>query len=173
MNQLDHFSIPIVGLKNGVHHMKFVVDDGFFDNFDGNLVDNGRFDVELDLEKKADHTILKFFISGHTQVSCDRCLADMNLDMEGEFDQILKYGEPVDDADELMYLEPGASSINVASFIYECICLMRPMVVNHELMSECDPEILAKMGPGFVKSTIKNEWLDKLQGINLVASEEE
>jgi hypothetical protein len=50
---------------------------------------------------------------------------------------------------------------------------MKPMVVSHEFMAECDPEILSKMGKSYVDNTIKNEWLEKLQGINLVASEEE
>lgn len=172
MNVLDHFSIPIVGFKNGLHHLKFVVNDDFFESFNSSLVDNGHFYIDLKLDKKNDHTELNFFIKGRTTLACDRCLDELELELEGNFGQILKYGVPDSDADELMYLRPGESSVNVASFIYECICLMRPMVVKHEIIEDCDSTILEKLSSTPATQDIKNEWFERLKGINLLTGEQ-
>ena len=45
------FVIPFVGLKPGEHHFEFILEETFFKEFDHSEVDNGRFVVDVLLDK--------------------------------------------------------------------------------------------------------------------------
>ena len=66
MNALDYFSVPYKGLGNGIHHLKFFVDSDFFKEFEDSHLDNGNFEVNVELDKRHDHSILNFQIEAST-----------------------------------------------------------------------------------------------------------
>jgi len=47
MESLNHFSIPIQGLKDGVHPFKFQIDRTFFKLFEESPIEEGKFEVNL------------------------------------------------------------------------------------------------------------------------------
>jgi uncharacterized protein len=145
MNVLDHFSIPYQGLKNGMHTLHFKVDEGFFESFENSIVKSGVFDVEMELDKRPDLSIATFNCDGHVVLPCDRCLLDFELPLSVDFTIHIKYGEPTKDDDEVLFLDPETSHINVAQHIYEWICISLPMVRTHEEVSDCDPEMIRKL----------------------------
>ena len=79
MEVLDHFSIPFIGLKVGLHQLKFEVDDSFFAEYENSLVKQGELTVTLDLDKRSHMAGLDFSLEGTVITDCDRCMEDINL----------------------------------------------------------------------------------------------
>lgn len=144
MNVLDHFSIPYKGLKNGAHRFIFEVDDAFFATFENSYVQGGDLKVELDLDKRPDLAIAAFQVEGEVKVNCDRCLQQFERSVEGDFLLHIKTGLPDPDQDEVLFIDPETSSINFATYIYECISLLLPIAIVHEDIKDCDQEMLSR-----------------------------
>ncbi|NJN33387.1 MAG: hypothetical protein HC817_03165 [Saprospiraceae bacterium] len=47
MDNLKEFSIPIKGLKTGVHEFNFHIEKSFFEQFEGSAIQDGDFQVHL------------------------------------------------------------------------------------------------------------------------------
>ena len=123
MKTLNHFSIPIQGLKEGVHHFNFDIDQEFFKEFENSPIQESNFEMQLTLDKRADMLVLDFDFKGSFRTDCDRCLADINLPVKSSQQLIVKYSEDEREEVELIYISSERSELNVARFIYEVICL--------------------------------------------------
>lgn len=149
MNVLDHFSIPYKGLASGIHNLHFQVDTDFFRAFDNALITNGSFKVDLLLDKRSDHSIMSFHIAGDTETTCDRCLEDMQLPVEGEYTLHLKFSELESEDDEVVFLHPETSIVNVARYIYDIIGLSMPISKTCDMQLKdnagCNELMLQKM----------------------------
>ena len=149
MNVLDHFSVPYKGLGNGIHHLNFTVDSAFFKEFEDAHIDNGEFSVNVELDKRNDHSVLHFEIAGYTNTSCDRCLAQISLPMHGNYELHVKHGEKEGSNDEIMFIHPETSILNLAQVIYEFISLSMPIIKVYDCDKEKEPpcnfEVLNKM----------------------------
>jgi len=139
MNVLDHFSVPYKGLGSGVHHLEFSVESDFFKEFEDSHIDNGSFVVKVELDKRHDHSILLFDIEGKTNTSCDRCLASIHLPLQGHFKLHVKYGEKEDSDDEIMFIHPETSVLNLAQITYEFILLSMPMIKTYDCEEDENP----------------------------------
>lgn len=171
MNVLDHFSVPYKGLGNGIHHLKFTVDSEFFKEFEDSHLDNGEFEVNVELDKRHDHSILLFDVNGKTQTSCDRCLSQIQLPLQGNFKLHVKHGENEGSNDEILFIHPETSILNLAQVVYEFILLSMPIIKVYDCEDEINPpcnfEVLEKLD-GNVESEEKqqsNVW-DSLKGIH-------
>jgi uncharacterized metal-binding protein YceD (DUF177 family) len=171
MNVLDHFSVPFKGLKNGVHAYKFDIDDAFFAAYENAYINKGRLEGSLSLDKRSDLAVATLVIRGKVELPCDRCLKDLYLDVKGDSILHIKFGVSDEEYDEVLFIDPEASHINFADFVYDCVCLSLPMVRVHEDESLCDPDMIAKLHAN--KSTVKVENVfAALQGLNLKEEEE-
>lgn len=166
MQVLDHFSIPYQGLKNGVHSIKFEIDDSFFLEFENSLLTTGSFQVELMLDKKPSMAIAEFQIVGKYLTNCDRCLADLELDMDEYFLLHIKVGEEEATTDEVIFIDAEEPSINFAQYIYESIILSIPMIKTHEDVEDCDQEVVGKLKDFSDPSDESNIW-DSLKNLDL------
>lgn len=128
MQALRQFSIPLKGLKNGIHQFVFQIDKNFFSSFDSSPVNNGKLETSLNLEKKSDHIVLDFFTKGFVNTDCDRCTALINLPVESEFEAIVKYREEPGDDGDVIYISVEEHQLNVATLIYEQIILSIPLI---------------------------------------------
>ena len=127
MDILKPFSIPIKGLKNGVHEFDFHIGKSFFEQFEGSPIKEGQFDVHLNLEKRHDMLELNFDFSGTVPTECDRCLSPIHLPVSDNQDLLVKFSiVPMPEDAEVVYISPDAGEINVARYIYEFISLSMP-----------------------------------------------
>ncbi|MBK8388721.1 MAG: DUF177 domain-containing protein [Saprospiraceae bacterium] len=166
MNVLDHFSVPYLGLKNGIHQINFEVDDSFFLTFENSYVEGGKLKVEMSLDKRSDLAVADFIFDGNVRVTCDRCLQSFDHPIEGDSKLHIKIGLQDPDQDEVLFIDQETSSINFASYIYECICLLLPMSITHEDIDDCDPEMIAKLNKTNDDAT-KNDIWNSLKGLDL------
>jgi hypothetical protein len=98
MNFRRDFEIAFVGLKPGIHHYEYGIDNKFFAHYDKQDFTNCRATVKLELDKKAGFMLLKFDVDGMVDVTCDRCGNPLPLQLWEEFKVILKL---VDNPEEM------------------------------------------------------------------------
>ena len=146
MQVLEQFSIPLKGLKNGIHQFVFQIDKNFFSSFDKSPVNKGQLEAKLNLEKKSDHIILNFITRGYVKTECDRCTALINLPLVSEFEAIVKYREEPGDDGDVIYIMIDEHQLNVAKLIYEQIILSIPLIKSYNCRSEspkpCNEKVL-------------------------------
>ena len=93
MRVLSEYTIQFEGLKQGTHLFEFEVDNKFFEEFDCLEFDKSAFKVEVELEKRSTMLLLNFTFNGSFSVPCDRCLDEVEIQVEGEERLIVKFGE--------------------------------------------------------------------------------
>ncbi|MCB9285447.1 MAG: DUF177 domain-containing protein [Lewinellaceae bacterium] len=143
MKALVPFSLPISGLRDGMHTFRFEVDEEFFQCFEGSVIHESNLVVVLTLDKRPSLMVLQFEFEGTVRVECDRCLEPFDLPIKAAQDLLVKYDEEPREEAEVIYIEKGTPSLSVAKYVYEFIHLAVPLHKTHdEAGAECDPEMM-------------------------------
>jgi len=134
MGGKKEFVIPFGSLGKGEHEFEFEVDSTFFKQFEESIIQDGHMDVLVVVEKNEHMMLLDFTLQGKVTIACDRCLEDLELELEGYNELIVKVGKPdeEDETDEILYLSPREHELDIAQLIYEYITVMIPMRNVHE-----------------------------------------
>lgn len=162
MGNLKEFSLPIKGLKNGVHEYNFDIQEDFFNNFENTPIEKGEFKVHLTFDKRDSFFELVFEIDGTIRTECDRCTAGISLPVSDSQYLTVKYSieEREEDA-EVVYITPEASKLNVAKYIYEFICLSIPFHKVYDCENDdpqpCDFDVLNLISPDVTPSVQEEE----------------
>ena len=148
MDALQPYILPLKGLGAGNHTFTFVVDNDFFAAFPDSPVEKAAVQLELALDKRPNLLVLDFSFSGWVEEKCDRCLAQIQLPVEGENQLLVKFGEAEEDNDDedVVYIPAETSVWSVAQFAYEYILLGVPMIKmceDRSTSTDCDEEMLS------------------------------
>jgi hypothetical protein len=114
MDPFVAYSIPIKGLKVGIHQFKYTLDHAFFRHFEDSPIENGNVEVEVVLDKRETILVFDFSLEGYTDAICDRCTAPIQLPLHEDARQlVVKYGdaEGDDDDDEVVFISREALGI--------------------------------------------------------------
>ena len=149
MKALKAYSINFAGLKEGQHRFEYQLDKKFLANFEDALLEDVNVGVQLLLDKHNNLLELHFSWTGTVAAVCDVCNEDFQLPIKGKEDLIVKFvSEMPDDTDEpeVIYLQMGESSINIAFPLYEAVVLQVPLRKVHPEDKNgnptCDPEVI-------------------------------
>lgn len=147
MDALIQYSIPVKGLHNGMHQFDFQIDRAFFQNFEASPIEDGRIDLVLYFDKRPDLLVLQFVFRGFVKTECDRCLAAIDLPLQGDQTLMVKYSmEEEPEEAEVVYISPETQVLNVAKYIYEFICLAMPLIKVYDCENDenrvCNEEML-------------------------------
>lgn len=172
-NERD-FVINFGSLTTGEHEFEFEVDDSFFKKFENSIIEKGQVDVLVVVDKKDNMLMLDFTMQGNVIVTCDRCLEDLELEIEGYNELIIKVGEANEELSEtVVVVSSKEHEIDIAQYIYEFITLIIPMRNVHDEESNgqiCDPEILKEIDKHLIQDNPEPpgdpRW-DALKNINL------
>lgn len=149
MGDLKQFVINFGSLPNGEHEFNFEVDDTFFQHFENSLIQKGDVGVLVVMEKKENMLLLDFTMEGVVTVPCDRCLEDLDLEIEAYNELIVKFGaEEEEETEEVVVLSPKEYELNVAQYIYEFLTVLIPLRNVHDEEENgqgCDPEVLKEI----------------------------
>ena len=167
MNSQSFYSIAFKGLSQGKHIFDYEIDDKFFSKFDGGVVDEGKVNVRITLEKQSSLMILWFDVEGTVHVQCDRCLEMYDQPIKGLERIFVKFGEKdYVEGDEVIWVSTNDYQLNVSQLIYEFICLAIPIKRVHpddeDGNSTCDPEMIEKLDKYIVREGEENSsvWND-------------
>ena len=145
MNIDKDFLIPFIGLKNGEHEFNYIIEKEFFDFYDYSDFNTICTNVSILLNKKSTLLELHFKHKGLVNLPCDVTNEDFNLDIKGEIDLVVKFGEEFNDEyDDVLIIPFNEYQINVAQYIYEMITLSIPVKRVH---------------PGIADGTLESEAL--------------
>ena len=129
---LDQFDIRFASLKPGLHEFRFEINDAFFEAFEDSLVEQGKGDCRVTLDKKTNLLTLDFNIEVSVDLVCDRSLEHFNHPISVDRQLVVKFGDEESDlGDDIVVISWEAQIINVAQFIYEYICIAIPMKKIH------------------------------------------
>ncbi len=167
MKKISEYSIPFQGLKQGKHLFNFQVDRHFFGSFEEALLEEGDIELEVAFEKRPGMFVLDFSFEGTIQVNCDLCAEERDLPIEGKEQLLVKFSEEGGEEEQVIYLLPGETELNIAQQAYEFICLSVPMrrvpCANEEGDPTCDSNVLDYLSSDDVESeeeTINPIWAE-------------
>lgn len=148
MNVLNTYSIPYKSLRDGKHSFSFQAGKAFFDACEGSDIRDGKVDIDVDIDKASSMLALDFSIRGHVVVPCDRCLEDCNLPVDYNGRLTVRFSETENYYDgEVMWMNPGDDTLELAQYIYESIVLSLPVSKVHpddeNGQPTCDPQMLS------------------------------
>ncbi len=152
MIQLKEYTIPFVGLKQGLHQFEYQIDNTFFEHFEYDEFHTSAVHVDLEFTKKTTLFELQFRAKGTVNVNCDLTNEPFDLPIENDLFLVVKFGEEYNDEnEELLIIPHGEYEINVQQYIYELIVLAIPSKRVH---------------PGVENGTLQSDILEKLEELS-------
>lgn len=147
MDSLKNYNIDFVKIKLGQHNFDYEIDDSFFSIKENSLIEQGKVNVHLLIDKKERLMNFYFKVEGIIRTECDKCLDIIDLPVKGAESIVVKITEEPKESDgEIIYLGPNDISFNVYDHIYEIICTSIPMTKtckdNATKQKTCNPEML-------------------------------
>ncbi len=155
----NEFNIPFVGLKVGKHYFEYEINTSFFESMEYSIIHEGSLKATLELEKKETMLIALFAVNGSVSTTCDRCDTPMNLDVQGEYRLIYKFGTEDEEDENLVVLHPDSYQIDVTFPIYELITSLLPLRATHK-PGECDEEMWELIQKHTINAHVEEEELD-------------
>lgn len=159
MAKFSLYNIPLRGLSEGKHEFEYNLDNKFFSLIDDGTaeVKKGTIKVVVSLKKTSTTFELNFNINGVVQVPCDRCLDDIDMNVETKNKLIVKFGkEYSEESDEIVIIPEEDGAINIAWFLYEFIVLSLPAKKVHA-PGTCNKAMSSKLNKHKVKSNDEND----------------
>lgn len=154
MGKFSLYNIPLRGLSEGKHEFEYNLDDKFFSLIDDGTADlkRGALKTVVYLNKTSTTFELNFDTKGTVSVPCDRCLDDINIEVDTKNKLIVKFGkEYSEESDEIVIIPEDDGAINIAWFLYEFIVLSLPAKKVHPA-GTCNKAMSSKLNKHRVKS---------------------
>ena len=126
MSEKTPHTILLDKLELGEHLFDFQLDSSYFATIDGSELLGGLVDVKARLLLHEDDFEVDLDIVGQVQVTCDRCLDAMDVEVD-------IYEENID-------LEEDTKQFDLAWLAYELIIVNLPLVHSHQ-DGGCNPEM--------------------------------
>jgi len=126
------YSVNIIGLSNKVHNFEYDIADEFFRHYGTNIVSQGRFHVDVALNKHETFIEADFKIKGTATLTCDRSLEPFEYPIWTTRKMLFKYGETDEEVtDEIVVINRETATLELGQYIYEFIALAVPMKKLH------------------------------------------
>ena len=120
------YIIQLDKLELGEHLFDFQLDNSYLSAIENSELLGGMVDVKVRLMLREDDFDVDVDVLGQVQVTCDRCLDSMDVD--------------VDIYEEKMELEDGIKELDLAWLAYELIIVNLPLVHSHQ-DGGCNPDM--------------------------------
>ena len=163
MKAFKEYTIPFVGLKQGIHQFEYKISNDFLALFDFEEYNSTNVRVQLEFNKKNTFFELNFKAKGSVNVNCDVTTEPFDLPISNELFLVVKFGAEFNDENEdILVIPHGEYELNVSQYIYECIVLavpskrVHPGVEDGSLQSDI-LEHLENLAPKEKKESVNNE----------------
>lgn len=145
MEKNETYVISLRELSLGIHEYDFHLDDSFFEELDATEVRKGSVDVKVSVKKTQHSFNLHFDSKGVVMIPCDRCLEDMEQEIETSNELVVKYGDEFEEVDDQLIVIPEyPGEIDLAWYMYEFIALDIPIRHVHP-NGECSGEMASQL----------------------------
>lgn len=139
--------IQFSGLKSGIYHYDFTLNDSFFSDYNYEKILGGEVFFGVKLEKKERLMLFHFTFSGKVKTPCDRCLDEIDWPVEGDEHLCVKLSDKETSDDENVVILPeNAFKIDLAQWMFEFVAVSMPIRCIHpddaEGNTTCNPDML-------------------------------
>jgi uncharacterized metal-binding protein YceD (DUF177 family) len=141
MKKNSEFVVPFAGIKLGVHEYDFEFTQTFFENVPHLTIENGRFNVHLELEKKETMMRADFWATGNVVQACSRCNEGVEVELNTDLSVVYKFGTDDEEDEGLIALHPDTYEIDVSHPIYEMIVIALSVDATHQ-SDQCNQDML-------------------------------
>ncbi len=140
------YIIPLNDLKSGVSTYCWDVCGEFFKEFDNEEISSAEIKVDVKASKTGSSVEVDLDIRGVVTVPCDRCLEDVDMDIDTGASLKIRFGgssteEDEEDGREVVWIPAGETDLDLAQTIYDYVCLDLPIQRFHR-DGDCNPEVL-------------------------------
>lgn len=118
--------IDLRTLEIGTHEFEFTIASDYYKQIEKCDILGGNVTAKARLMLTEDDFNLSMEVRGIVQVTCDRCLDPMDVEIEAEDDE--------------MEVEEGANTLDLEWLAYELTVINLPLVHCHQ-QGECNPEM--------------------------------
>mgnify|MGYP006358164335 FL=1 len=126
MSENTKHVVQLDKLEIGEHLFDLQLDNSYFSTIENSELLGGTVDVKVRLDLRKEDFAVDVDIVGQVQVTCDRCLDSMDVD--------------VDIYEEELEFEEDTKQIDLAWLAYELIIVNLPLVHSHQ-EGGCNPEM--------------------------------
>ena len=144
MGRFDKYNVDLKGMKAASLELSFDLDNAFFASIEGEEFQKGNVKAVVTVVKGRDVFELSFVLSGKVVVPCDRCLDDLEIEVETENTLRVKLGDDYADDGDFVIIPEQEGDLNVAWYLYEFIVLALPMKRVHA-PGKCNHEMTGKL----------------------------
>lgn len=146
MEELEKYKIVLKILPEGITEYNYVLDPAYFSRIKATEVHSGNLNAGVSVKNFGNGSFeLSFYIKGVVQVPCDRCLEDVDVDIDTENRLIVKFGDRYEEeTDEIIMIPEHEGVIDVSWYMYEFIALSIPAKHIHK-DGECNEEMYEKL----------------------------
>lgn len=138
MGKFSAYKLPLKSLPSGSHEFEYDLGKQFFEDMESADIRDARLKVIAIVNVKGDIFELTLKVSGEITLICDRCLDEMQMPVDTEYNVFVKYGEDYnDDSDNLLVIPESDNFINIAYILYDTVALTVPIKHVHP-MGKCN-----------------------------------
>lgn len=123
---MQSFEIKIGSLTDGVGSFSFRAEGDFFRSFEGTEILDGDVAADVEAEDLGDCLRVRAALKGSVSVTCDRCLEEVSIPVETEFEEDVEVHGPV---------------IDLSQIVYDYVCTALPLQRVHP-DGACNPDTL-------------------------------
>jgi len=145
VGKFSAYNIPLKDLSKGSRNYEFKLDNEYFKNIEGAEVQKGNVLAKVEVKRTSTAFELTFDITGIVQIPCDRCLDNMDQEIDTQNQLIVKFGsEYAEESDTIIVVPEEEGEINLAWFLYEFIALNIPIRHVHPA-GKCTKSMVSKL----------------------------
>ncbi|HIZ26052.1 DUF177 domain-containing protein [Barnesiella sp. An55] len=145
MGRFSAYKLPLKSMPIGTQDFEYILDNEFFKNIEGEDVQKGKVNVKLTVKRTAASFELDFDLEGVIQIPCDRCLDDMDHEVQTHETLFVKFGtEYSEESDNVVVIPESDGELNIAWFLYEFVALTIPLKHVHPA-GKCNKTMSAKL----------------------------
>jgi uncharacterized protein len=165
----NQYHITLSALKEGKNEINFQMDQNFFQKFDlDEPIKQAQLIVDIVIDKWQDILQCSFNIRGTLEVTCDRCLDSLTINLDTNNILKVKLGQSDEewDADTVEIAKSG-NVFDFEQYIYEFVMLGIPLQKvhpdNEDGESLCNAEMLNRIG--IINEKVNLAAWQKLKGL--------
>ena len=144
MLSMNNYIINFKAITSAAQAFKYELNDDFFKNQDGSEIEGGKLAVDIVVKPTSGAFELKFEISGEVKVVCDRCLDELLLPIDIHTVLKAKFGDELDDTDDLITIPEDEGTLSIDWIIYEIVDISLPIKRVHQ-DGECNEKMMSTL----------------------------
>jgi uncharacterized metal-binding protein YceD (DUF177 family) len=161
MSTSKAYTIQFASLAIGEHQFEMDVNDPFFEDFEFSEIKQGSVKVKINLLKQSTMMVLEIELGGMVKANCDRCAAEFDLAISGNYRLVVKTsGEQNsvgEEDDDIIAVSASESKLDLSQHLYEYLVLSLPIKREHSSIEDCDKEVLGKLNNFLVEDNSNSQ----------------